>query len=309
MNTFNRNLFPTTPTDFVKAQRVAVLYQPILGSPEQLVIGMVAYNTSGVFLETANMLSRLDCFYGDQAVGPIMAIGLALEELRADLRQGPGVLLDYSPVVSGLQLAAPQEAEGRSLAEIARFWLAGMSSLYKMPSGNSVQLDFPQVHMVAPDEIVGRASERLSSMLFEYVRDKQPTLASAFSHDIRHQTIRRRGKASSIIIDFNGSKLVANFGLLTPNAYSSSVDKIKRSMWDLKITRDNEKPSLLSVREHEMIVQHPPSNDPQLSQKQVDKIMDGLGELEKQADQEEIRLRPMTTVEEIGNHLLMKEAA
>lgn len=309
MNTFNRNLFPLTPADFIQAKRVAVLYQPILGSPEQLVIGMITYNDGGVFLEQANMLNRLDCFYGTQAAGPVMAIKLALDELRADLKNGPDILADYSPAVSGLKLAEPHDAEGRSLREIASFWLAGMSSLYNMPSGNGVSMDFPPMHATASNDIVSRESERLSSLLFEYVTEKQPILASAFSHDIRHQTKRRRGKASSIFIDFNGSKLVANFGLLTPNAYSSSVDKIKRSMWDLKVSRDNENPGLLSAREHEMIVQHPPQNDPQLSQKQVDKIMDGLEELEKQADQEEIRFRPMTTVADIGNHLVKKEAA
>jgi hypothetical protein len=79
-------------------------------------------------------------------------------------------------------------------------------------------------------------------------------------------------------------------------------------MWDLKIARDREKGDLWR-RNHEMLVQHPPANDPQLNQRQVDKIMESIRELEKQADQEEIRFRPMTTVEQMGEHLMQGEAA
>jgi hypothetical protein len=58
-----------------------------------------------------------------------------------------------------------------------------------------------------------------------------------------------------------------------------------------------------------MIIQHPPLNDPQFTQKQLDTMGEALSQLTKQADQEEIRLRSMNSVAQIGDHLLQREAA
>lgn len=103
-------------------------------------------------------------------------------------------------------------------------------------------------------------------------------------------------------------KLVANFGTLASSNFTASIGRIKTRLWDLKVDRDSE-PSVLATRDHEMIVQHPPMNDPQLTEKQVGRLKEALQALEEQADQEEIRLRPLNTVEEIGEHILLREAA
>jgi NAD-dependent DNA ligase len=58
-----------------------------------------------------------------------------------------------------------------------------------------------------------------------------------------------------------------------------------------------------------MIVQYPRKDDPQVTDRQFDRISEALAALEEQADQEEIRFRPLNTVDEIGDHLLEKEAA
>jgi len=58
-----------------------------------------------------------------------------------------------------------------------------------------------------------------------------------------------------------------------------------------------------------MIVQHPSKNDPQFSERQLTRMEDALAALEEQADQEEIRFRPMHTIAQIGDHLLTREAA
>ena len=58
-----------------------------------------------------------------------------------------------------------------------------------------------------------------------------------------------------------------------------------------------------------MIVYHPPLNAPELISKQVQRLKEALGALERQADQEEIRLRSLTSVNDIGRHILEREAA
>lgn len=308
MNALEKAIFPQPPSGFVRAKRAPVVFRPIIGSLEQLVIGVIAYNNNSAYLARANRLERLHCFYNDQAGGAILAIELALEELALDLVSDPSLAAsDYISAMSGVAIGPAHEAEGVSLESIASSWLSGMSSLY-VPEVSSELQKLMAGRDVEESPAFDRASDRLGQLLLEYISQRQPKLLSSFSEEIRAQARRRRGSAHSVFIDFSGSKIVANFGILSTSGYAASIDRIKRRMWDLKIARDREKGDLWR-RNHEMLVQHPPANDPQLNQRQVDKIMESIQELEKQADQEEIRFRPMTTVEQMGEHLMQGEAA
>jgi hypothetical protein len=72
-----------------------------------------------------------------------------------------------------------------------------------------------------------------------------------------------------VFIDFSGSFLVANFGTLLLTNRAQSVDKIKRRLWDLKVDRDKQQESMMISRTHEMIVQHPAPDDPQITERQA----------------------------------------
>ncbi|WP_105381394.1 hypothetical protein [Neorhizobium alkalisoli] len=310
MNALDKTIFPQPRSGFVRAKRAAVIFRPIIGSVEQLVIGAIAYDGQSAHLARANRLNRLQCFYDDHATGAILAIELALEELALDLAADPILASgEYLAAMSGIAIGPSHDAEGVSLEIIASSWLAGMSSVYvpEISNGALVKLAIAGRDLEEP-QAFDRASDRLGQLLLNYVGEKQPKLIDAFSEEIRVQARRRRGSAHSVFIDFAGSKIVANFGILSTSGYAASIDRIKRRMWDLKISRDDERAGFFG-RNHEMLVQHPPENDPQLAQRQVDKIMESIRELERQADQEEIRFRPMTTVEQIGDHLMKSEAA
>lgn len=310
MISFGKTAFPRPLSGFVKARRAPVIYCPIIGSVEQLVVGVIAFDEQRAHLARANRLDRLGCFYDDRATGAILAIELALEELELDLATDPSLLLHaYDAAVSGVKIGPTQEVEGVSLEVIASSWLSGMSSLYVPEASNAQLIEIPTgVSALDNPSAYDRASDRLGQLLLNYVQDKRPKLVDAFSEEIRAQARRRRGSAHSVFIDFAGSKIVANFGILSTNGYAASIDRIKRRMWDLKIARDRERSGFLG-RSHEMLVQHPPKNDPQLTYRQVDKLMESVRELEEQANQEEIRFRPLTTVEQIGEHLVQSEAA
>lgn len=79
-------------------------------------------------------------------------------------------------------------------------------------------------------------------------------------------------------------------------------------MWDLKVNRDTER-STMAIRTHEMIVQHPAADDPQVSESQYNAIAEAINDLTEQAGQEEINFNPMTGVNQIGDHILDAEAA
>lgn len=295
--------------DFDRLQRAVwspVLFRPIVGSPEQFVIGIAVAGESGVHLERANQLRRLKCVFTDESEMAITIAETALNVIEADLiRRSKSALIDFKPVISGVLLGDVREAQGVSLQQIAASWMTAMSSLYKQNSTLELSDELAEIIEEAAEAREG--GDRLPALVFEYVQQERSNLGRFFSKEIRNGR-QRRQNAHSVIIDFAGSKLVANFGTLVSTNFTTSVGRIKTRLWDLKVDRDSE-PSALVMRDHEMIVQHPPMNDPQLSQTQVDRLGEALEALEAQADQEEIRLRPLNTVDEIGKHILLKEAA
>jgi hypothetical protein len=180
-----------------------------------------------------------------------------------------------------------------------------LSSLYReAPEAGEVPQDFDEL-----DAQADAPGDRLPALVLDYVAERRDGLTNYFSSDIREGRRRRIvGRSHEVIIDFSGSRLVANFGTLRAGALVRSVDLIKRRLWDLKVERDGEQSPML-IRQHEMIVQAPPDNDPQVSSKQRENIKEALGALEAQADQEELRLRALATVDAIGDHVMEAEAA
>ncbi|BDV33949.1 hypothetical protein SS37A_14780 [Methylocystis iwaonis] len=181
--------------------------------------------------------------------------------------------------------------------------MASMSSLYD--SNSTVQLLEQEFAQEAA--AIRETADRLPALVLEYVKEKRPGLERFFSEEIQ-ESRRRRRDAHAVIIDFAGSRLVANFGTLATGNFTASIGRIKTRLWELKVDRDSEREALVK-REHEMIVQHPKRNDPQLTRSQAERMEEVLHALEKQADQEELSLRPLNTIEEIGEHILQKEAA
>lgn len=295
--------------DFDRLQRAVwspVLFRPIMGSPEQFVIGIAVAGENGVHLERANQLQRLECVFADASEIAITVAETALNVIEADLlKRSASALTDFRPVISGVLLGDLRQAQGISLQQIAASWMTAMSSLYKQ--NRALELSEEQAEVLEEAAEAREGGDRLPALVFEYMQLTRPSLERFFSSEIRNGQQRRRN-AHSVIIDFAGSKLVANFGTLASNNFTASVRRIKTRLWDLKVDRDKE-PSALTMRDHEMIVQHPAMNDPQLSERQVDRLRDALNALEAQADQEQIRLRPLNTVDEIGKHILLKEAA
>lgn len=292
---------------FVRAKWAPLLLRPILGSPEQLVIGVAAVNKAGFHLERANSFARLTCLFSGEATSAILASQAALDALESDLSsRAVGAIVEYQPIFSGVVLGDVGDAEGPSLKSIASSWMMSLSSLYATSSELTLVEDNP---IIAAD--IGESSrprDRLPALVLDYVRNKRPGLDKFFSEEVRQQHASRRANASAVYIDFAGSRVVANFGTLSATHHVASVDRIKRRLWDLKVDRDNEK-SGLARRDHEMIVQHPSKTDPQFTERQLDRMEDALTALEQQADQEEIRFRPMHTINQIGDHLLAREAA
>ena len=289
----------------VRARWAPIIVVPISGSYERLVIGVAVANENGFHVEMANALDRLRCLYADNAEGVVHAINLTADHLRLDLgKRGVQAIMEPQPLLSGVEIGTSREAEGASFETIAASWMRSLSSLYchEEPLSEAV-----------PAEDAGAqaegASDQLPALVMNYVRERREGFYSYFSSDLREGRRRRlTGRSHEVLIDFGGSRLVANFGTLRASRIAPSVHLIKRRLWDLKVERDRDPQNAL-VRNHEMIIQSPIKGDPQLTVSQQTYLSDALNALEQQADQEQLRLRPLSTVAEIGEHVLRVEAA
>lgn len=305
--TIDTNIFPKLHGG-VRAHWMPVLFEPISGSYERFVVGVAAVSSDGFHLEWANQLDRLNCFYGADASGAVSAIEMAGEYLEIDLtKRAAEALTSPDPAVTGIVFGELREAEGTSLESVAQSWMSALSSLYSGPTAAVAVVEQPKY--VLAHEMGQGSGDRLPFMVCDYVKSKRDGFAGFFSNDLREGGPRRTtGASHKVIIDFSGSKLVANFSTLKPGSLTKSINLIKRRLWDLKVERDGQLHSGF-VRNHELILQRPPKDDPQTTEKQQENINEALEALEEQAAQEQLRLRALGSVQQIGEHILAAEAA
>lgn len=292
----------------VRARWAPLLLEPISGSLERLVVGVAVVGANGFHFEQANAIDRLKCLYPNAYDGITWAINAACDGLRLELsRCGENSLSEIELAVSSFHIGEWREGEGQSLAAIGENWMRALSSLYRSNiAAGEVELDYTNSVI---EEVGGSIRDRLPVLVLDYVSEAQAGLAPFFNQQIRKARRRRpMGQNFDVMIDFAGSRLVANFGTLRASALTRSIDNVKHRLWDLKVDRDGDKASI-GYRKHEMIVQVPLESDPQVSKRQADNIAEALQALEEQADQEELRFRPMNSVQAIGDHILTAETA
>lgn len=286
---------------FVRAHWAPIFLTPMAGSSERLVIGVAAANETGFAIAQANALERLRCLYGENAEAAIFASVVALEQLSNEFAaKGTESFTKANPRVTGVHLGEKRDAEGQSLSAIATSWMAAMSSLYRpdeIDAGDEISND--------PASGSGDGVDKLPRLVMDYVIQREPNASRFFRQDLIGA--QRRKKSHEVSIDFDGSKFVANFGTLQPGKIANSVDHIKRRLWDLKVKRDSESETFLKCQ-HEMIVFMPDHNDPMFTARQHASLRDAHIALEEQADQEELRLRPLPSIEAIGQRVISGEA-
>lgn len=292
----------------VRAKWAPIVLEPIAGSYERLVIAVAVVGKAGYHVEPANALNRLVCLYADNAESVAYAIKLCVEQLNIDIaRRSFDALTDPVPALVGMHILECREAEGRTLKDIGVSWMTSLSSLYAEEAEEQVLAE--EVPAFLASEEQERGGDRLPLMIFDYVKQQKDGFSRYFSADLREGRKRRAaGRNHEVIIDFSGPKIVANFGTLQAGGVGRSMNQIKRRLWDLKVDRDGGSDGAFG-RNHELILQTPRADDPQFSERQHRQVREALGALETQADQEQLRLRAMSSVEEIGEHIIQQEAA
>lgn len=300
------NKFPTSNANIV-CRWVPIHISPILGSDERLTIGVLAISETDFYLSKATEWERLECLYGKRSAPVIFAAKTSLDALEEDIATRHWkAIREPSVLFSSVAIGEAHEGSGRSLEEIANYWLQASSSLASRRK--SLVEDIEEAAFEAPDDY---RVTNIHYEVFDFVSGQNSPASRFFAEHIQAGKRRptSRKKDEQVLVDFRGCVLVANFGTLTTHGPSNNERVFKSLLWDLKIDRD--RPTTLDYKQlkHELIVHIPEENDPNFSEQQRENMQFTLGRLEVEADQEELRLRQMHSAKEIAEHIIEIEAA
>lgn len=288
-----------------------IYFHPIPTSPERLVIAVIVADSNRATLVEANRLEKLNCLFEAESADVLEAATLSLKALQEDIEgRGVDVLRTFHAPMSGVSIGEVAVVEGRGFEEVGCLSLRSISSLWGVPRTEIArQIEVPwqlvERHSAANDS---PPRVKVPGAVMEYVAKRNSELLSNFATARAARERLQRANPHTPILDYSGRRVAANFGALESN-HSSSVNAVKRRMWDLALDRIREDQANKSHREHEMLVRAPQHASEGISELVLQRIRKALIDLEKEADLNEIRLRPLPSVSAIGDHLLQLEEA
>lgn len=298
--------FPKT-SELSKGFWQPVYFRANLDTPERLVAGIIANIAGHRHLARASALDRLKCLYGREAGLAIEAVAIGLDYLENALREN-GDIENISDVVSGLSLGHPVSAYDRDAPALADRWLHLTSSLHDQHSYR--QSKSSEMMINSPADPVERdiSRDRLAVLVMSLMAERSPQTRTMFnSHVLRLESDQKaRLITHKAYVAFSGRHVAANFATLKPGRQKMAVDISKRLMWDLEQHREKEK-NLLPSQTHEMILYHPSENDPTITTKQFDNVMDVVMSLKDEGNIRDIKVVPFESVPSIAEHILYVE--
>jgi hypothetical protein len=301
------DIFPVIK-DAKRAKWAPVVLQPVPGSPERFVVGCLVADGASSHLEFANSLDRLSCLYGEKADSLLMALKYAEQSLRVDLTQRKFSEFDSSILpLAGLQFGEVREGVGADLSDIGRSWMSVMSSFHTVPT--KVDVVLPTAESTAMTGERKAAALPLPILILDDIASKRFDLIHYFSERLRTKRgTKTKKRQFGVNIDFSGRKLVANFASLETSKMTASVGSMQQRLWELKVERDRNNQGNV-VKQHELIVRVPTEIELNGEQWRLENVREAIGELVRQADMEELRLRPFPSTSAISAHILALEAA
>ena len=285
-----------------------ILCHPREASSETFVVGVVAVGDNDFHIECANRLSKLACLYDEAAMPIAMSIQMAVGWLEEVLsRKSVPNLEELAFPVGNIEFGEYRQTMGLGCQEVAKHWMATLSSFYEKTASESAleqKLQFEE----AISEIE-TTKERLPVQVLGIIETQNKELLEFFHEDVRSRRARRARANARVKIDYDGMRLSANIDFFDVDKPAPTVGKLKQRMWDLAVQRERNSAKNLRSKEYEMLVDFPRHRLLDKRPHLIARIEDHLDELERQADREQIRFRPLQGAEGIGKHILEKEAA
>jgi len=298
---FSKFHFPD-PAQFQQVAIVPVYVEPLAYSGERLFVGLVVQSHDGAKAFPLESLQRLQCVYGPAYKSLTAARDIALASLLEWVTQrgmeqvhawvGPG---------DGIFAGGLLRTTASSVAEAVRASFTEYSSIYDEPVAFA-----EREPTIREERLAGLTASRLEATVHDLVAAVKPALSPKF-----FQKFQVNERARPLTLGFVGSKLVANFGLIVPQALSTRVSNAKARLWDLASAREGADEGWfrrLEDQEFGLLLHHATEHDVQYSQRQLNSVKEALVELEAEADKLKLRCRAIVGPQGIADHLIHAEA-
>jgi len=267
---------------------VPVFWEPVSGTGEQLMVGVVVRFDSNI---TAHRIIREDvltALYGKSSGKPLSMIEFALNDLKTiAIHRGLEALEHESSM--GLSCRRARLTEPESIDDALRTAATMFSSLANIDLVDSLEdIDVPnQEEQVRHWTIDVR----------EKVLTTRPALGKSFNKAVKFYP-----DGEPVRFGFINDRAVIHFGVLRPIQQSSSLRDSRARLWELARAQEAVK------RPHAaLLLAVPRVGDPVLGEKQLAYAQRNQREIEREADEVQIRLRTVTSADE-GAKLVLELA-
>lgn len=285
-----------------------IFFIPNLDTPERLVAAVITCVDGKWVLTKATALDRLRCLYGQEAEIALEAVNFGLKEIESTLSSLSPSDKVSSPI-TGLELGDRMPAQGHDSAELGFRKLRLISSLHnRRKEYSSVALQ--PVAAALPADPLARDIERdrLSVLVMEHMAESAPQSRVMFNSHVRRL---ERDQGARLLthkayVAYDGKNVAANFATLKPGRHKVGVDISKRLMWDLEQHRESDR-GFLNKYSHEMILYHPSRDDPTITPRQFDNVMEVVDTLQQEGQSRDIKVMSYISVPEISDHILQVE--
>ena len=217
------------PAQFQQVALVPVYVEPLAYSGERLFVGLVVQSHDGVKPFPLESLRRLQCVYGPAYKSLLAARDIALASLTEwVVQRGVANVHEWVGPGDGIFAGSLLRTTASSVAEAVRASFTEYSSIYDEPVAFS-----EQEPSAREERLASLTASRLEATVRDLVAAVKPTLAPKF-----FQKFQVNERARPMTLGFVGTKLVANFGLIVPQALSTRVSNAKARLWDLASARE-----------------------------------------------------------------------
>lgn len=263
-----------------------MFWEPVAGTGERLMVGLV-YVTDDGQVSSVRIIRDdvLDCLYGQKSSPAIRNLLGAAFEAAESVTRAAGVEALNIPVY-GVHPGDVRHVPAASENELARTAALMFSSLANLDKFDDLdEFDAP------PQEEVNR---RFGTEVRDIVTECRPELANGFG---RGGTLIDGGAV--VKFGYFSAKAIVHFSVLSPVRQSASVRDARARLWELDRAR-----GLANVNQAALITAVPHPDDATLGSKQRQQLKANQHEIEREADEQSIRVFPVTTARQGAEQLI-----
>lgn len=264
---------------------VPVFWEPVSGTGELLMVGVVVRFEGKISAHRIIRDDALQALFGKSIGRPITLIEYGLNDLKI-IAEHRGIEALPNEISSGLCCRRPRFTEPDSVDEAIRTAASMFSSLANMDLVDELDSDD------SPNQ--EEQVRHWTIDVRERVTANRPDFSKSFNRSVKFYP-----DGEPVRFGFINDQAVIHFGVLRPVQQSSSLRDSRARLWELARAQEAAK------RQHAaLLIAVPRYDDPVLGEKQLAAIARNKREIEREADDVGILLRPVTSAAEGATTLL-----